>query len=574
MGIFRTVYGKIMATIVFTWIIFLLLIVMLAYQKYRLEKQIIHEEQIQFVHEINALIEMNSKSRMNTLIDNAYWTELVNAIEKKESSWYKPNITMVASSLFDCYIITDSNFQTVSMASGKGVHSQINIPNGLLEMLRQSRTAHYFMTNSDGLMEVCAGSIHPSSDLEQKKTQPHGYLLLMKKWDQKYLTKLSAIIGSEIGVKSLTDVQTKDKSAILQAKIVLANWDGSPVMEIISHKDLNLNFNITQYILYIILAFGSLVLVVANWMSHKWIFRPLQLVTDILNTDNYQSINKLKGIEAEFGHIGQLFESYVRQKEELKEAKEQAEKSDRLKSAFLANMSHEIRTPMNSILGFSELLELETNEEMRRHYLKVIQANSEGLLKLLSDLLELSIIEAGDIAIVYSNFSVKELFMELIETRSKELTRRNRTEVKLAYELPDGDPIINSDIRQIRKILTHFLSNAIKFTINGSIILTCRKESDEFIFSVADTGTGIPIGHQKIIFERFIKFNYKWLNSEGSGIGLSIVENIVRMLNGRLWLESIDGEGSTFYFSIPKDPSIIVDSSFGEAISSNTSDVN
>ena len=334
MSIFRTVYGKIMASIVLIWIIFLLLIETLAYQKYRLEKQIVNDAQIHFTHEVNSLIEMNSKSMMNILIDNVYWTDLVNAIERKDSSWYKSNITMVAASFFDYYIVANSQFQIVSLESGKMVHSEINIPNGLLEKLKQSRAIHFFLPTSDGLMEVCAGSIHPSSDLEQKKTLPHGYMLLMKKWDKKYLAKLSTIIGSGIEVKSLTDSPANDNFSTIQAKIVMTNWDGSPVMAIISNKNLDINFSITQYILYVILAFGFLVVVVAHLISRNWIFKPLQLVTDILNTDNYQSINQLKNTEAEFGHIGHLFENYVFQKEELKRAKEQAEKSDRLKSAF------------------------------------------------------------------------------------------------------------------------------------------------------------------------------------------------------------------------------------------------
>jgi signal transduction histidine kinase len=304
--------------------------------------------------------------------------------------------------------------------------------------------------------------------------------------------------------------------------------------------------------MFTMLAYVILILLAFYLVAHKWINKPLRLVTEILVTDSSNAIDHLKKAPAEFGRIGQLFENYVYQKQELQVAKERAEKSDKLKSAFLANMSHEIRTPMNGILGFSELLEDETDEQTRTQYLKMIQSNGDNLMKLLNDLMDLSKIEAGELSLSFSNFSVNDMFIELEKSYKLELEKRHRSNVQLIAEISDTDLIVYSDPYRIRQVLCNFLSNAVKFTVQGKIILSCRLENNEVVFSVSDTGTGIPESDQKNIFERFTKYNYQWLNSEGSGIGLSISEKIVGILNGRIWFTSVYGEGSCFYFSIPK----------------------
>jgi len=303
--------------------------------------------------------------------------------------------------------------------------------------------------------------------------------------------------------------------------------------------------------MFTMLVFVLLILFTFNTFAQKWVNKPLELVTDILKADNPESISLLKNAPAEFGRIGFLFDEHVKQKNELQEAKERAEKSDKLKSAFLANMSHEIRTPMNSILGFSELLEEETSESLRAQYLKIIQSNGDNLMKLIDDLMDLSKIEVGELTMRLSDFNVAEMFSDLKEIFSNELLKRGKHAVNLNYELPDGNMTIYSDQSRIKQVISNLLTNAVKFTVSGTITFDCRKGDNEFIFSVSDTGTGIPEEDQKRIFERFTKFNYNSLNSEGSGIGLSIVDKIVTMLDGRVWLKSVVGEGSSFYFSIP-----------------------
>ena len=231
--------------------------------------------------------------------------------------------------------------------------------------------------------------------------------------------------------------------------------------------------------------------------------------------------------------------------------KEKAERSDKLKSAFLANMSHEIRTPMNSIVGFSRLLQEETDQENKDHFGNIIQRSSNHLIGLIDDIIDLSKIEAGELTIKYSSVNLSNLLEELTATYSIELQKRKKEKVVLKYEFNDEDMRILSDYGRLKQVLSNLISNAVKFTSEGEIILRCSKNSKEVIFSVSDTGTGIPIEDQQKIFQRFTSINYSGLNTEGTGIGLSISEKIIQALNGKIWLQSKAGEGSVFYVSIP-----------------------
>jgi signal transduction histidine kinase len=238
-------------------------------------------------------------------------------------------------------------------------------------------------------------------------------------------------------------------------------------------------------------------------------------------------------------------------KKEFTRQKDMAVQSDKLKSAFLANMSHEIRTPMNAIVGFSQLLNSEENSNENEHYTSIIQNSSENLLRLIDDIIDLSKIEAGDMEIKYTDFNIKMLFDELKELFQAEINKKEKTEIILDYELPDGDIMLSSDLLRLKQVLSNLLANAIKFTLRGKIMYSCRKRNNDLVFAVSDTGIGINEEDQKKIFGQFTNFNYQGLNYEGSGIGLAIVERIVNLLNGHVWVESIPGKGSSFYFSIP-----------------------
>ena len=262
-------YRKIRAFIFSAGILFLILFLILAYHKYNLEKEIINQAQNQFVHEINSLIKLQQESLMSTLTDNVYWDDLIITVEKKNVEWFESNVTLVSSSFFDYYAVYNSRFGLVQQEAGVKTHSEINIPIELLEKLNRIRSMHFFMETSDGLMEVCAGSIHPSNDLKPKITQSFGYFILMKLWDEEFLTNLESIVGSDIKIETLNTDNSPRKFTTIQANINLLSWDESPIAFIVSNKILNLNFHATQYILYIILISIILVFIIFGIMARK-----------------------------------------------------------------------------------------------------------------------------------------------------------------------------------------------------------------------------------------------------------------------------------------------------------------
>ncbi len=230
--------------------------------------------------------------------------------------------------------------------------------------------------------------------------------------------------------------------------------------------------------------------------------------------------------------------------QELVQARIKAEQSDRLKTAFLANMSHEIRTPLNAIVGFSRLMTIADNAEDEKLYSDIINQNSEILLQLINDILDLAKIEAGTLEYIRYPMDLGELCRNVYEMHKD----RVQTGVVLILDNKDTSLIINEDQNRIMQVVTNLITNAIKFTFKGEIRFGFEVREEYIDFYVKDTGMGISEEKIKMIFERFVKLN---TFVQGTGLGLAICRVIVEKLGGEITAESKLNEGSTFRFTIP-----------------------
>ena len=264
---------------------------------------------------------------------------------------------------------------------------------------------------------------------------------------------------------------------------------------------------------------------------------------DAVISGSYFLLNEEENMVLTVHDITQLKET----EKQLTLAKEKAENADLSKSAFLANMSHEIRTPLNAITGFAEILASANTEEEKAQYQEIIKMNADLLLQLVNDILDMSKIEAGTLEFVYTKVDINLLLSDLRQLfQMKVNDAGGNIQIIAEPSLPSCS--IETDRNRVAQVLSNFTTNAIKFTQEGTISIGYEARDTELYFYVTDTGAGIPADKLPEVFGRFVKLNK---DKKGTGLGLSISRTIVNKLEGQIGADSVEGKGSTFWFTIP-----------------------
>ena len=264
---------------------------------------------------------------------------------------------------------------------------------------------------------------------------------------------------------------------------------------------------------------------------------------DAVISGSYFLLNEEENMVLTVHDITQLKQA----EKQLALAKEKAENADLSKSTFLANMSHEIRTPLNAITGFAEILASANTEEENAQYQEIIKMNADLLLQLVNDILDMSKIEAGTLEFVYTKVDINLLLSDLRQLfQMKVNDAGGNIQIIAEPSLPSCS--IETDRNRVAQVLSNFTTNAIKFTQEGTISIGYEARDTELYFYVTDTGAGIPADKLPEVFGRFVKLNK---DKKGTGLGLSISKTIVNKLEGQIGADSVEGKGTTFWFTIP-----------------------
>lgn len=358
-------------------------------------------------------------------------------------------------------------------------------------------------------------------------------------------TKSRSLLIQHIHLKdSIFSQNLSEKVAEFQVKYELESQNQTNSLLNDELNQTQINTEKSKEIIYALLM-GS-VLVFGLLLVFLWLYRK-----------RIKTSQKIASMNEELNRFNHSLEETVSNRtSELVLALKRAEESDKLKTAFLTNMSHEIRTPLNGIIGFSRMLEDELPVEIRRQYIDIISERGQHLLDIITDILNISKIESGQITVKKSVCQLNTLFDHLLlEYKQLSTVKLNdKLSLSIVKGLPDTDATIITDCTRLHEVISNLLDNALKFTEEGSIQLGYKlhENEKEILVWVKDTGCGISEDSKEQIFERFNQIpNSNGANKSGTGLGLAISKGLIQLLGGTIWVESHKGVGSTFFFTLP-----------------------
>jgi len=542
----------------FLTLLFFAIITTIAFHINNEKKKIfIQSNTSQIEKSINSAIAFEYNRIHQVVFDYTFWDEMVNCIESKDYNWAKeiidPAVTTYNVNSISIFDINGNKVYTKN-SSNANVLDRYKYSKNVIDSLRTTHFIHFYDLTPLGTIDVYGATVHNSNDLS-RKGNPKGFFFIVRLIDNKYINDLSELTTTKVSFINDT-VSLDDK--IYTARIIkpLAIINSNTFRYLSFEKELPFIEQFNKFSLQFIgLFFLAMVgfIFVFLFLTTRWINKPLKIVSEALELDD---ISKTKGLEkygSEFVDIGSLVSLYITQKKTLEDLKNRAEESDRLKSSFMANMSHEIRTPLNGIVGFSELLcSSNINDETTENYRKIIRKCSNNLMRLISDILDYSKIEAGQLVINKEEFSTESLFTELSNHYESKAETLEQKGIHLIFKKTGGVVVFYSDKQRIKQILINLISNSIKFTEHGAIEVDFYTDGKSIVFTVMDTGIGISEEQQQVIFKRFWQANQpKTKLYGGTGLGLALSKGLVELLDGKISVKSKLGYGSIFSIEIP-----------------------
>lgn len=546
---------KILFLIVSSSVVFLLLYAVLFYYINETEKEAYRNSVELFESKVSTLLLLESKPILTAINNDTNWDEFVDFISTKDRTWYDETISNELKIYGADYLgVYDANKQFMMRTPTPIIKTLDFIPKQSMTYLDKVGIGKFYLRIPEGIVEVTGATIHASDDPFKNKTKISGYFFAARLINAKFIKNLENITSSKIKILGFKEVVPEQRH-VVSSIYSLKDSENKLIGRFLFERKFEVYFENTLNILYAIIVVFILYLIISILYTQKLVYRPLYLVRKALERGSKSAIDELKKTTGEFSYIGNLFEENSNQKIALIKAKIKAEEGDLLKASFLANLSHEIRTPMNAINGFTELLlNTEIDEKERVEYLNVIQNNGKNLVSIIDDLIEMSKIDANQIAPNFSEINLESCIVELYKTVKVTIPKSKPVKFKLVKSsLPAEYNIITDEIK-LKQIIINLLTNAIKYTDEGLVTFSYEiDEKEELVhFTIEDTGAGIDEDQHKHVFDRFKRVeNDKSIKVGGLGLGLSISKAYIEILGGAINLKSEVGVGSTFYFSIP-----------------------
>jgi signal transduction histidine kinase/CheY-like chemotaxis protein len=551
----KKTYPKILFLFLSSSVFFILLYFALYVYTRKVESQVYTATKVQLYNELQSFLILDSKPIAVAINNDSNWDEFVNFISTKDANWFNETIGNEQEIYKVDYLgAYDQEGKFIIRTASSKIKSIDFVPKQAMLQLNTTGLSRFYMRIPEGIIEVFGASIHPSNDPFKNKTKPSGYFFVARLMDKKFLSNLESLTNTHIKFVKNVQESENDKRHI-SATIVLKDFEGNRVTTLLFKRNFDVYFENLVSILYLIFAAFFINFIVNFIFTRKWVYSPLNLITNVLETGNTKAIQELKTTTGDFRYIGNLFEQNNEQKTELIAAKLKAEESDRLKSSFLANLSHEIRTPMNAINGFTDLLintTLEKEEQLR--YLRVIEKSGSNLVSIIDDLIEISKIESNQVTPNLTTLNLETCIKDLYETIKITIPSTKEIDFKIIENSQPLPHNIIADEVKLKQVLVNLVNNAIKFTDKGHVAFGYEvdEQNSKIVFKIQDTGIGIDKDKHQYVFDRFKRVDSELsVQAGGLGLGLAISKAYVEMMGGIITLESKVNVGSTFSFSIP-----------------------